>query len=109
MDLHGLSSLGLIFDNLYFRNYEEHCIQMISEYENNSWHIYCKNHPLMNLANSCLSNISPSQFWAISEQYPDLVKHLQQHVRLMSQFGLNGGIPWLSNTDGALFHLQIGN
>ena len=34
------------------------------------------------MANSCISNISPSQFWATSEQYPDLVKHLQQQVRL---------------------------
>ena len=53
----------------------------------------------MNSANSCLSNIS---IYARSEQYPDLVKHLQQQVRLMVQFGLNGGVPWLSNTDGAL-------
>ena len=55
----------------------------------------------MNLANGCLSNISPSQFWAISEQHPDLVKHLQQQVRIMGQFSLNGGVPWISNTDGA--------
>ena len=65
----------------------------ISEYGDNSCHIYCKNHSLMNLANSCLSNISPSQFWAVSEQYHDLVKHLQQRVRLMRQFGLNDGVP----------------
>ena len=56
----------------------------------------------MNLAISCLSNIYPSQFRAISEQYPDLVKHLQQQVSLMGQFGPNGGVPWLSDTDGAL-------
>ena len=52
----------------------------ISEHEDSSWHIYCENDPLMKLANSCLSNISPTQFWAISEQYPDLVKHLQQQL-----------------------------
>ena len=44
----------------------------------NSWHIYCENHPLMNLENICLSNIFQSQFWPTSEQYLDLVKHLQQ-------------------------------
>ena len=71
----------------------KHRIQKISEYEDNSWHFYCENHPLMNLENSRLSNISPSQFWAISEQYADLVKHLQQQVRLIRQFGFNGGVP----------------
>ena len=56
----------------------------------------------MNLAKSCLSDISPSQFWVISEPYPDLVKNLQEQVRLMGQFDrLNDRVPWLSNTDGA--------
>ena len=42
----------------------------------------------MNAENG-LSDISPSQFGAISEQYPDSVKNLQQQVRVMGQFGLN--------------------
>ena len=50
----------------------------------------------MNLANSCLPDISPLQFWTISEQYPDLIKHLKQQVGLKwGQFGLNGGVRWL--------------
>ena len=57
------------------------------------------------IANSCLSNISPSLFWAISEQYPELVKCLQQQVGLMGQFSLNGGVPRLSDTDGAIFFI----
>ena len=40
-------------------------------------------------------------FWSISEQQPDLVSRLHIQTRLMGNFGLNGGIPWLSNTDGA--------
>ena len=32
---------------------------------------------------------------AISEQYPDLIKHLQQQFRLMAQLCLNGGVSWL--------------
>ena len=75
--------------------------QKISKYEDYC-PIYCKNHSLMNLANSYFSNISPLQFWTISEQYPDLVKHLQKQVKLMGQFSVNGGVPWPSNTDGAL-------
>ena len=61
----------------------------IPEYiETYSWHSYSENHPLMNLANNYLSDISPSQFWAASEQYPDLVKHLQQqtHAAIWSQW-----------------------
>ena len=33
------------------------------------------------------------------------MKHLQQQVRLIAQFGLDGGVPWLSNTDGALYFI----
>ena len=73
----------------------------------NSWHVYCENHPVMNFPNNCLLSISPSQFWAISEQYPDLIKHLQQQVRLMGQFGLNDGVPWLSDTDHASTYIFL--
>ena len=78
----------------------------ISEYKDNTWHIYCEDHPLKKLTISCLSNISLSQFWVISEQYPDLVKHLQQPITFMGQFGLNGEVPWPSNTDGALCFIR---
>ena len=61
-----------------YNEWENIGYKKISEYENNNWHIYCENHPLVNLANSCFSNISPSQFWAIFEPYPDSVKHSQQ-------------------------------
>ena len=47
------------------------------------------------------ANVSPQKFWSISEQHPDLVSRLHIQTRLMGNFGLNGGIPWLSNTDGA--------
>ena len=61
----------------------KHYMQNLSsEYEDSGWHIYCEYHPLMNLTNSCLSNIRLSQFWAISEQYPNLVKHLNNRLDL---------------------------
>ena len=88
--------------NFYRLSSNERKTSCTKRFLNNSWHIYCENHPLMNLANSYLSNISPSQLWTIYEQYPDLAKHLQQHVRLMGQLGLNNGVPWLSNANGAL-------
>ena len=38
----------------------------------------------------------------VSEQHPDLVSRLHIQTRLMGNFGLNGGIPWLCNTDGTI-------
>ena len=59
----------------------------------------------MQIAQACLENVSPHKFWSISEQHPDLVSRLHIQTRLMDNFGLNGGIPWLSNTDGAICFL----
>ena len=36
------------------------------------------------------------------EYYSDPVKHLHQQVGLMGKFGLNGGVPWLTDTEGPL-------
>ena len=55
----------------------------------------------MQIAQACLEDVSPHKFWSINEQHPDLVSRLHIQTRLMGNFGLNGGIPWLSNTDGA--------
>ena len=49
-----------------------------------------------------LVNVSPSKFWSLADLYPDLVSHLYIQVRLMGNLCLNGGIPWLFNTEGSL-------
>ena len=58
----------------------------------------------MRVAQTCLENISPYQFcsWSIADRYPDLVSRLHVQIRLMGNLGLNGGVPWLTNTDGEL-------
>ena len=56
----------------------------------------------MLFAQHCLENISPFQFWSIANSYPDLVRCLHVQVRLMGNLGLNGGVPWLSNTEGEI-------
>ena len=56
----------------------------------------------MRFAHSCLENMLPFCFWSLDNQLPDLVSRLHIQVRLMSNFGLNGYIPWLQNTDGAI-------
>ena len=56
----------------------------------------------MRVAQACLENISPDQFWSIADLYPDLVRHFHVQIRLMENFGINGSVPWLTNTDGKL-------
>ena len=56
----------------------------------------------MRVAQACLANISPYHFWPIADCYPDLVSRLHVQIRVKGNFGLNGGVPWLTNTDGEL-------
>ena len=54
------------------------------------------------VSQACLANISAYHFWSIADRYLDLVSRLHVQIRLMGNFGLNGGVPWLTNTDGEL-------
>ena len=56
----------------------------------------------LHTAHDYLVNTPPRKLWSISEQFPDLVCCLHTQVRLMGNLGLNGGIPWLRNTEGTL-------
>ena len=56
----------------------------------------------MSSAQTCLAAVSPHMFWSISDQYPDLVCRLHVQIRLMDNFDLNGGIPWITNADDVL-------
>ena len=47
----------------------------------------------MRVAQACLENISPDQFWSIGDLYPDIVRHLHVQKRVMGNFGINGGVP----------------
>ena len=74
----------------------------IQEFEANAWDTFITDHPDLHIAHDCLVNTPPRKFWSISEQFPDLVCCLHTQVRLMGSLGLNGGIPWLRNTEGTL-------
>ena len=65
----------------------------ILEKEANDWFRFCSDHPSMRVAQTCLESISPYQFWSIADHYPDLVSRLHVQIRLMGNFGLNGGVP----------------
>ena len=72
----------------------------IREKEAYDWFRFCSDHPGMRVAQTFLENISSYQFWSIADRYPDLVSRLHVQIRLMGNFGLNGDVPWLTNTDG---------
>ena len=74
----------------------------INKSEENAWNEYALSHPNLDIARACLENVPPRMFWAITDIYPDLVSRRHVQVRLMSNFGLNSGIPWLAETDGSL-------
>ena len=74
----------------------------IQVFENDAWLQFCDNHPDMHIAQTCFENISSSDFWSLANEYPDLVARLHTQARLMGSFGLDGSLPWLKNTNGAL-------
>ena len=61
----------------------------------------CLKHPDLKQAYDCLNNVPPYHFWSLANHYPGLVSRLHVQVRIMGNFGLNGGIPWLTDTEGA--------
>ena len=65
----------------------------VRNFEDNAWADYCINHPGMHIAQACLRNVTPYQFWCLADNYPDLVSRVHIQIRLMGNFGLNGGVP----------------
>ena len=88
------------FHNSTFPNYSSWKTivkNKINKYEENAL-----SHPNFHIAQECLENVPPCMFWAIADIYPDLVARRHVQVTLMGNFGLDGGIPWLAETDGSL-------
>ena len=74
----------------------------IREREVSDWKIFCADHPNMQITQVVFDHLTPSKFWSITDHYPDLVSRLHVQIRLMGNFGLNAGVPWLRGTPGAL-------
>ena len=94
------------FHNSTFPNYSSWKTivkNKINKYEENALNEYALSHPNLDIARACLENVPPRMFWATANIYPDLVACRHVQVRLMGNFGLNGGIPWLAETDGSLY------
>ena len=74
----------------------------VCDFEGHAWDSFCESHPNTTVVQSCLENVSPFRFWSLANQFPDLVSRMHIQVRLMGNFGLNGSLPWLQNTDGVI-------
>ena len=74
----------------------------VRNFEDNAWADYCVNHPGMHIAQACLRNVTSYQFWCLADNYPDLVSRMHVQIRLMGNFGLNGGVPWHVGTNRSL-------
>ena len=84
-----------------YTNWKNIVRDSIIHFEKSAWHSYCDTHTEMQIASSFLANVIPFHFWSLADHFPDLVSRLHVQVRLMGQYGLSGGIPWLRNSDGA--------
>ena len=59
-----------------------------------------------NLTVSIFQSLPPHSFWSLTSSFPDLVPKFRNQVRLMGSHGLQGGIPWLKETDQAFCPLS---
>ena len=73
----------------------------VLENQNEVWSDFCLKLTDLKQAYDCLNNVPPLHFWSLANHYPDLVSQLHVQVRIMENFGLNGGIPWLTDTECA--------
>ena len=72
-------------------------------FEKKKWSKCCLNRPNMEISRIFLENMPLDTFRSISNKFPDLVKYLHQQVRLIANYSLNGGVPWLCGTNGTLY------
>ena len=85
-----------------YENWKRIVRDRIRVFENDSWLQFCDNHPDIHIIQTCFENICPPDFWSLADEYPDLITRLHTQARLMGSFGLNGSVPWLKDTEGAL-------
>ena len=56
----------------------------------------------MHIAQACLKNVTPHQFWCLADNYPDRVSRMHIQIRPMRNFELNCGVSWHAGTNGSL-------
>ena len=86
----------LCFDNsvfLVYSNWKGTVRRKVRQKQNEVWSDFCLKHPDLKQVCDCLDNIPPGRFWSLADPCADLVSRLHVQVRIMDNFGLNGG--WL--------------
>ena len=81
----------------------------IFDFQRHPWDSFCEFHPNTRVAQSCLENVSSFRFWSLADQFPDLISRVHVQMRLMGNFGLDGSLPWLQNTGGAICFICKGD
>ena len=74
----------------------------VRNFEDNAWADYCVNHPSMHIAQACLKNVTPYQFWCLADNYPNLVSRMHIQIRFIGNFSLNCGVLWHAGTNRPL-------
>ena len=54
--------------------------------------------PVVKLTLTAFANYSPSNFWSLAGNNPDLVPKIRTQIRLLVNVGLRGRVPWLQGT-----------
>ena len=54
--------------------------------------------PVVKLTLTAFANYSPSNFWSLTWNNPDLVPKIRTQMRLLVNAGLRGSVPWLQGT-----------
>ena len=79
----------------------------IKDYKENAWLSFASDHPNLQIARSCLVNVYPKKFWAITAECPDLVCRLHVQTRADGLAGIEWrGMLALRYRWGTLFCLQ---
>ena len=88
-----------------YENWKRIVKDKIHAFENDVWLQFCDIYPDTHIAQTCFENISPPDFWTVADEYSDLVPRLHTQARLMGSFGLYSSVPWLKDTECALYFI----
>ena len=82
----------------------------IAAHENNAWTEYASVHQDIEILYKTFSGMTNNEFWEIVDRIPDLAFKRNLQIRLMGNFGLQYGAPWLGKSGSSTCLLcQDGN
>ena len=97
-DLYSYFSLHIIADLFPFYSSWKSIVNK-KVYKHDKEKLLCHSSESSDLTVPIFRSLPPHSFWFIASSFPDLVPKFRSQVRLMGSHGLQGGIPWLKETD----------